>query len=135
MRVVSPDAQREERCLSEKGGCVHSCNTLSPKNPTLSAVPGCASPVDCGLRTIRCATLEEEEENITGKKKIPEGTRCLWDWCPSQPTGLQESLQDCWIKALPVTLVLDSLPRSRNIARVFLGSPETPCFLTPSQMP
>lgn len=48
-----------------------SCGTLSPKNPTLSAVPGCASPVDCGLRTIRCAILQEEEKEkkMTGKKK------------------------------------------------------------------
>lgn len=57
MRVGSPDAQSEERSLSEKGGSVHSCDTLNPKSPTLSAIPGCARPVDCGLRPIRCAIL------------------------------------------------------------------------------
>lgn len=57
---------------------MHSCGTLSPKNPTLSAVPGCASPVDCGLRTIRCAILQEEEKekkNMTEKKKKKNGAR------------------------------------------------------------
>lgn len=49
--------------------------------------------------------------------------------------GLQENPQDCWIKALPVTLVLDSFPCSLDLAPLFLARQEAPYFPMPSQMP